>query len=192
MQDNKTDMQLKTEELVALVKAGDSDAFSELARQYEPMLDRICLRYLNDQMSNLEKHMVEQEALLGFLSAVMSYETEKGAFVSFAKTCILNRFRSYRRDLYKDNAFVEALIGDELDGLSDPDGEVPALYERQERERELREKIENELSEFENKVWRLYCFGFSAKEIACKLECSERSVTNAIFRTRKKLRSLLK
>ena len=51
--------------------------------------------------------------------------------------------------------------------------------------------IRNNLSDFEYEVWQLYMSGRSAKEIADRLHTDQKSVSNAIYRIRKKLRSIL-
>ena len=43
----------------------------------------------------------------------------------------------------------------------------------------------------ENEVWSYYVNGYSSREIAMKLNSSEKSIDNAIFRIRRKLKTLL-
>ena len=86
----------------------------------------------------------------------------------------------------------ETLVGDEeMNSFTDPDGEVPKFFEMRESERELDEQIEKTLSQYENEVWAYYVNGLSSKEIAKKLNSSEKSIDNAIFRIRRKLKTLL-
>ena len=78
-----------------------------------------------------------------------------------------------------------------MNSISDPDGEIPRLIELEESERELGEQIERTLSQYENEVWSYYVNGFSSKQIATKLNSNEKSIDNAIFRIRRKLKTLL-
>jgi RNA polymerase sporulation-specific sigma factor len=55
----------------------------------------------------------------------------------------------------------------------------------------LKEQIEKKLSQYENEVWSYYVNGYSSREIATKLGSSEKSIDNAIFRIRRKLKTLL-
>ena len=57
----------------------------------------------------------------------------------------------------------------------------------------LQKKIQSNLSPFENKVWWMYISGLSAKKIAEILEVDGgvKSVNNAIYRIRKKLRAVI-
>jgi RNA polymerase sporulation-specific sigma factor len=97
---------------------------------------------------------------------------------------------SYKRAAAKKSN--ESLIGDEeMNSIFDPDGEVSEFFQRQESERELGEQIEKTLSQYENEVWSYYVNGYSSREIAAKLGSSEKSIDNAIFRIRRKLKTLL-
>ncbi|MBQ5633734.1 MAG: hypothetical protein IIV11_02485 [Clostridia bacterium] len=62
----------------------------------------------------------------------------------------------------------------------------------QERLKSLYAVIRKNLSELEYKVWQLYISGRSAAEIAALLSTDEKSVNNAIYRIRKKLRAVLR
>ena len=52
--------------------------------------------------------------------------------------------------------------------------------------------IKNNLSDYEYRVWHNYMLGKTAREIGDLVGSNEKSVTNAIYRIRKKLRGLLK
>ena len=56
----------------------------------------------------------------------------------------------------------------------------------------LKRDIQENLSPYESRVWWLYVSGMSAADIAKKLDTKDvRSVNNAIYRIRKKLRGVL-
>ena len=61
-----------------------------------------------------------------------------------------------------------------------------------EAERSLLKIIEDNLSELENKVFGMYASGMSASEMAERLDISEKSVSNTVYRIRKKLKAILK
>ncbi len=61
-----------------------------------------------------------------------------------------------------------------------------------ENRRELMEKIIGSLSKFEKKVFNLYITGKSAHEIAEELHRDDKSVSNAIYRMKVKIKGLLK
>ena len=180
------------ENLIDRVISGDSDAFSELVDRYNPLLKKTLNSFATDAMSKEDIEDLNQEALIAFYRAVITYKREKAGveFGLYAKICITNSMISYKRIVAKKSQ--ESLLGDEnIVSISDPDGEVSKLYEMKESERELGEQIEKTLSQYENEVWSYYVNGYSSREIATKLNSSEKSIDNAIFRIRRKLKTLL-
>ena len=185
----------KSEELyklMDLVTQGDSDAFSALVEIYNPMLKKILNAYTTEEMSKEDVEDLSQEELIVFYRAIINFDKEQQnvEFGLYAKICVTNSMISLKRAAAKKSN--EALVGDEeMNSISDPDGEIPKLFEMRESEKELGEQIEKTLSQYENEVWSYYVNGFSSKEIAKKLNSSEKSIDNAIFRIRRKLKTLL-
>lgn len=178
--------------LIDLVISGNSDAFSALVEKYNPMLKKILNSYTTEDMSKEDVEDLSQEELIAFYRAIINFdrEQENVEFGLYAKICVTNSMISYKRAAAKKSN--EALIGDEeINSIHDPDGEVPRFFEMQESERELGEQIEKSLSQYENEVWSYYVNGYSSREIALKLNSSEKSIDNAIFRIRRKLKTLL-
>ena len=52
--------------------------------------------------------------------------------------------------------------------------------------------IRDNLSELEYRVWKMYMSGLTARQIGDSIGKDERSVSNAIYRIRKKLRATLR
>ena len=185
----------KTEEineLIELVVSGDSDAFTKLVEIYNPLLKKILNAYTTEEMSKEDVEDLSQEELIAFYRAIINFDKEQTdvEFGLYAKICITNSMISYKRAAAKKSN--ESLIGDEeMNSITDPEGEVPKFFEMRESERELGQQIEKTLSEYENEVWSYYVNGCSTKEIAIKLNSNEKSIDNAIFRIRKKLKTLL-
>ena len=178
--------------LIDLVISGDSGAFSALVDRYNPMLKKILSSYTTDEMSKEDVEDLGQEELIAFYRAIINFDREQNdvEFGLYAKICVTNSMISYKRAAAKKSN--ESLIGDEeMNSITDPDGEVSEFFQRQESERELGEQIEKTLSQYENEVWSYYVNGYSSKEIATKLNSSEKSIDNAIFRIRRKLKTLL-
>ena len=178
--------------LIDLVIKGDSDAFSSLVEMYNPMLKKILNAYTTEEMSREDIEDLGQEELIAFYRAIISFDREQNSveFGLYAKICVTNSMISLKR--YASKKSNESLIGDEeMNSITDPDGEVPKFFEMRESERELGEQIEKTLSHYENEVWSYYVNGYSSKEIASKLNSSEKSIDNAIFRIRRKLKTLL-
>lgn len=178
--------------LMDLVISGDSQAFSRLVDKYSPMLKKILDSYTTEDMSTEDIEDLGQEELIAFYRAIISFDKEQSGveFGLYAKICITNSMISYKRASAKRRN--EALIGDErMNTILDPEGEVSRFIEMQESERELGAQIERSLSQYENEVWSYYVNGYSTKEIALRLNSSDKSIDNAIFRIRKKLKTLL-
>ena len=182
----------KVYKLIDLVIQGDSDAFSALVETYNPMLKKILNAYTSEEMSKEDVEDLGQEELIAFYRAIINFDREQHdvEFGLYAKICVTNSMISYKRAAAKKSN--ESLIGDEeMNCISDPDGEVSEFFQRQERARELGQQIEKTLSQYENEVWSYYVNGYSSREIAAKLGSNEKSIDNAIFRIRRKLKTLL-
>ena len=99
---------------------------------------------------------------------------------------------SEREDLIslaRKNANVQNSM-DVFSKLEELDRRVKALEE--ERVKALYSVFRDNLSSFEYSVWRLYISGRTAREIGDLVGKDERSINNAIYRIRKKLRVLLR
>jgi RNA polymerase sporulation-specific sigma factor len=192
MGEKSIDNREKLYKLIDLVIAGDSDSFSELVERYNPMLKKILNSYTTEEMSKEDVEDLGQEALIAFYRAIINFDKEQNdvEFGLYAKICVTNSMISLKRAAAKKSN--ESLVGDEeMNSITDPDGEVSKFFEMRESERELGEQIEKTLSAYENEVWSYYVNGYSTKEIAIKLSSSEKSIDNAIFRIRRKLKTLL-
>ena len=88
---------------------------------------------------------------------------------------------------YLHDMAAEGWILDEQIDEEDPSRDVIMREEM----KELNRKIDETLSSFEGRVWRLYVSGCSFREIAADLGKNEKSVENAIFRIKQKLKRLL-
>lgn len=180
--------------LLELVKNGDSQAFSELVEVYDPLLKKLLFLHTTDQMTDEDKEDLGQEELIAFYRAAISFDKNQSGveFGLYAKICITNSMISYKRAARKKSNEIAYAGVDELNSLTDPEGEPSKLFEQKESERILGERIEKTLSHYENEVWGYYVNGYSSKEIASKLGSNEKSIDNAIFRIRRKLKTLLR
>lgn len=180
--------------LIELVVAGDSDAYTALVKMYKPLLTKALNTYTTEEMSKEDIEDLEQEELIAFYRAIITFDRDREGveFGLYAKICITNSMISYRRAAAKKAGRVSLMGEEDLDSISDPDAEISKLVEMRESERMLGEKIEKSLSEYENEVWAYYVNGYSSREISKKLGSNEKSIENAIFRIRRKLKTLLK
>lgn len=185
--------QTGTEELLRRAQAGDEDAFAELYRMYAPLLAAQCRRF-SQTLPSAELEDLNSEAGLAFLGAVRHFRVGEETGVTFgryAQICIQKRLISYLRQRRRHGG-VLPLDANALAGL--PAGEESDPARRileQERYAVLQQLMEEVLSPGEKEVWFRLIAGRTAAEIAKELNRDKRSVENAIFRARRKLRRAL-
>lgn len=181
---------VEVDRLLELAASGDPEAFSTLVRMYEPMLKKALKSYDTEGMSREDIEDLRQEQLVAFYRAIISFrrEQEDVEFGLYARICVVNSMASYKRAMVKRSR--EELIDEEtMNNISDPTAEPPRIVEMRESEEELDRQIERTLSPYENEVWTHHLNGCSTHDIAQMLSSSEKSVDNALFRIRKKLRA---
>ena len=172
------------------VREGSDTAFAELLGRYKPLVESVVRGFSSDELSRADEDDLRQVATVVFYNAILSYDLEQSevSFGLYAKICITNALLSELRAIGRRRAQQ----GGEDRLWTEPVSEEPAkrLLE-EERLRELYTLIRNNLSGFENRVWHLYMAGKTAREIGEIVGRDEKSVSNAIYRIRKKLRSCI-
>ena len=188
---NSNDARLFT--LIKQAKSGDQTAFEELLTLYEPLIQSMVISFCNTEIPVQELEDFWQEATLGFYNAVMSFDLgqDKVRFGLYAKGCIRNKLISLLRTLKRHEKIV--LTDDDSTLVSDgiEDGDLTAGVVERESYMELSRLIRESLSPYENRIWWLYLSGRTAKEIGKLLEKDDKSVQNAIYRIRRKLRDVI-
>ncbi len=179
--------------LILAVRNGDQEAFVTLLERYSPLIDSSVNRFSMDESFSLYREDLRQEASLVFYNSILAYDLEQTEveFGLFAKICIHNALVSQLRALKKRCEEPTEEIPENLSLIQGTDDPSVRILE-QERIKSLYSVIRKNLSDFEYKVWQLYISGRSAAEVAIILSSSEKSITNAIYRIRKKLRALLR
>ena len=175
------------------VSAGDPEAEEALVSEYARLV-RICARpYF---LAGGDSEDLIQEGMLGLLSAIRTFDSEKGVkFSTYAEFCIRRRIFSAIRSASGNkhtplNSYI-SLESPQLDEcntqsayfLRDPEDFVIARESAGEVERLLY----GALSRFESGVLELFLEGMSYKEMAVRLGKPVKSVDNAVQRIRRKL-----
>ena len=170
--------------LIEAAKAGKESAFDELVDKYDALVMSLVVRYAPAGYTDDFK----QEALIGLFNAVMRYDTSQNSvtFGLYAKICIENSMKSQLREISK------RVPVEQIDSETSDYGDPAESFSEKENLRELWKIINENLSGFEKRVWELYLSGETAESIAKTLSKDARSINNALFRIRKKLRSALK
>lgn len=183
-------------ELIKKVKSSNDEesqrAFEALLDRYEPLIKASVSRISEDDLARPFFDDLRQEATLVFFNAILTYDTEQTEveFGLYAKICISNALISQLRSLKK--RATEPLPDKESDDLFVHGSEDPSenILE-QERLKVLYSVIRKNLSAFEYRVWQYYISGRTAREIGILVGKDEKSIANAIYRIRKKLRLAL-
>ena len=166
-----------------MAREGNDDAFSHLVSRFLGMIKALSSQYAQGL---LEPADLAQEGLVALFAAVQSYAADKHAsFSTFAYACIRNRMVSAcRRRLDAE------VISDE-DELSVAETvESPeTVVVQQEEWNHLQERLRKELTVLEYQVLIAHWSGYSYREIAQRLDITEKAVDNALQRLRRKLTS---
>ena len=180
--------------LIVKVRDGDQQAFLELLQKYKPLLKSLVSKFGSDDFTKSLEEDLLQEATLVFYNAILTYDQTQTdvEFGLYARICVSNALVSQMRNINKRR--VEHSTEPESSTLLGFDIDLNPAEDivRQEDLRELYSVIKKNLSNYEYLIWHNYMLGKTAKEIA-KIVCSnDKSVANAIYRIRKKLRTILK
>ena len=179
-------------ELLSLLidaRSGGDAAFSELVKRYSPLISSLVYSFSRG-MCDSDRDEVNQEALLAFSSAVRSYDPLYGnvTFGLYAKNCITNRLISA---VSRRREGPEIVPLPEYDAFLVADDPGKAAADR-ESLAELRKLIRSSLSDYENDVWWSYYDGVPIGKIAEKTGKTRKSVENAVYRIKTKLRRILR
>ena len=171
-------------DLLLLAKNGDEQAFSMLAEKYQPLITAATAKFRRLFDGDvLGSDDVRQEALLAFYRAVMSYDGGKStvSFGLYAKICVNNRIISLLRKARTEKKRAAA-AAQMKESAHTTDRYFPSLDG-------VSEMMDRLLTKYEKKVFSMYLEGKSYKDIALTLGRNEKSVDNALFRAKAKLRS---
>lgn len=179
-------------DLIIGVRNKNQSAFEVLLKSYSPLLDS-CVNFY--AVGNLEKYRDDfrQEANVAFYNSILTYNLEQTnvEFGLYAKICICNALNSQIRISKK---LANETLQDDFEVLNlVDDAESPSSkIMENERLEQLFKIIRSTLSTYEYRIWRLYLSGYSVSEIANQLKTDTKSVSNAVYRIRVKLRSSIK
>ena len=176
----------------SLLQEDGIENLAELYIQFLPLVKSRAAFYAGDP-SEYEDFV--QEASIGFLDAVRSFDAGRSKFPAFAKICIDRKLigclrHASRKGSVPQSAFVNS---DEFDNdyIKDASPDPAKLVIDEDKYLRLLECIEKSLSDFEYGVFRLYVSGFSYDEISHRMNVSRKSVDNAVQRARSKLKNIV-
>ena len=173
--------------VVERARSGDDSAFEVLLNKYNSLLISMARKY--SDMCNTPSRQYDdflQEAKMAFYNSVLTFNEDSGiTFGAYAKICVRNKLVSCVRVLNSKKRQKRS------DSKEDYGSENPqdALIVR-ELEKQLFSHAQDYLSAYEKKVFACYIAGERAKEISLKMSKSEKSVNNAIYRIKAKLKRI--
>ncbi len=181
---------LSDEQLLQLHKEGCQQALEALTDRYMTVA-RLIAKSLCIPSDETPDYI--QEGMLGFLSAVCSYdESRQTKFSTFAYVCIKNRMLSVlRKAAAKGNIPQELMVSYEEQSQSLLSHLTPETQLISERNIDDILCAVEKLSPQEQKVFRLHLTGLSYEEIAEKLSVTVKAVDGTLQRARKKLKKAL-
>ena len=192
------------EELIALLRSGDSQVMDYLLEKYKNLVRS---KAKSMYILGADKEDLIQEGMIGLFKAVRNYDFGRDAsFYTFADLCVSRQMYSAVRasNCQKHlslNTYISLNsppIGENeekmvlTDAVSVGEGSNPEeLFLDKERVEYLEKKIEEELSDLEKEVLDLYLTGMSYSQIAKVLGRDDKSTDNALQRLKAKIRRLL-
>lgn len=177
-------------DLIRRAQSGGQEACDALRRQYAPLVSSMLKQFCVSCRTEQEKVDMAEEAEAVFLNAVSSYDTEQDevSFGLYARICLRNGLVSALRHLeVLRRLSVVSLSEEQLFEWED----VAAGVASDDRFLWLSRLIQDSLSGYEQQVWWAYVAGTPVARIAARLGKDEKSVYNAIYRIRRKLRDRL-
>ncbi|MBQ8374677.1 MAG: sigma-70 family RNA polymerase sigma factor [Clostridia bacterium] len=180
------------EALVKRAQSGDKAAMEELLVRYGDTVRRRARGFF---LAGGETEDLIQEGMIGLYNAIGDYSPEENGaqFKSFAFLCITRRMidavkSSARLKNVPLNNYV-SIFDSDWDLFDDsPEEKMIMLEDR----REFIQKMNRALSDFEFRIIVMYMEGMSCAEICAVTGRTEKSVDNAIQRSKKKLQNLVK
>lgn len=175
------DMELSA--LIHMARERDDEAFSELARRYTPMINKVVSGFLD---SSLRYNEAFSEACFALHRAVLSYDEGMADSVTFglySRICIYRRLCDFTSVAKNKIPIVDYDVE-----LVSAGGNIEQHIVGRERMLEYLTKARKILSDYEYRVFLLYIEGDTTQQIANKLKKSNKSVENAKSRMFKHLR----
>ena len=191
---NNAENTVQLNALISAVKNGDQQAFSLMLEKYNPLLVSLVSKYESDDLTKSLFEDLLQEATLVFYNAILNYDQTQSEveFGLYARICVSNALITQIRLINKRRAeqpaaFLLQSVSKEV-FFEDLEKEIIS----KENIRSIYTLIKANLSNYEYLIWHHFMMGKTAKEIATLVDGNEKSINNAIYRIRKKLRTLLK
>lgn len=172
---------------IEMLKNGDKNAFERIHEEYSPLIKSEVARVMSMAVGyEYDSDDLAQEAGLTLHKAALTYDPEKNTtFGLYAKICIRRRLVSYLRKL----ATAERRKEKERLSVAQTRHSAPEeLMLEIEENSKLKKWLDASLTPLETNVLRLYLEKKHYSEIAKELGITEKSVDNAMYRVKRKIK----
>ena len=187
------------EDLVSAAKSGDNLAMEFLLNKYKNFVRIKAKSYF---LIGADREDIIQEGMIGLYKAVRDFKADKlSSFRAFAELCItrqiitaiktatrqkhipLNQYISLNKPIYDEDSERTLLDVMASQKTSDPE----ELVINQEVSEDIKERIQENLSDLESQVLLSYLEGKSYQEMARDLNRHVKSIDNALQRVKRKI-----
>lgn len=181
----KSSFDFSDNELVALAVSGNAEAFPVLLKRYSHRISEKAKTFCFTQ--GVEADDFYQEGVIGFYSAIFSFDTSKSNnFSSYAMVLTEQAMQRYYNSVNRKKHiplknYVQFEDLTEVESKNPSPEDMILLKEQQ-------NALFDSLSEFELAVAKSYLLGFSRKAIAENLNCELKQIDNAVQRIRQKIK----
>lgn len=189
---------LTDDQLISSFKSGDTKALTELTHRYMKVANTIALK-VGGSFANYSNFIdisdFIQEGMIGFLSAVYSYnEKNTASFRTYAGVCIEHKMISLMKSLNTKKKIPANLcqsLDTEINLVDTALTPEEVLVSKLEVEK-ITSLILKSLSEQEQLVFRLFLVGQSYDEISKNTNLTKKAVDSSLQRARRKLKKEMK
>ncbi len=201
MKDMTNYEQMKDEQLIQRLRGGDRQIMDYIMEKYKNLVrkEANAMYLLGGENDDLI-----QEGMIGLFKAVQDYDVEQEtSFYSFAKLCITRQMysaieASKRKKHSPLNSYISLYDSSEEQGslmetmAAGQESNPEELLVSREYAQLLEMKLEESLSDLENRVLYLHLLGTDYRTIARLLDKSPKTIDNALQRIKGKTEKILR
>ena len=189
-------MEYNDYELVCLAQEGNTNAIDLIYKKYMPII----VKKSKNAIFTIKNHGIEindimQEGYLGLDEAIKSFSQDDGAtFYTFANLCIDRKISNYLRGLSsnRNKLLNEAIfIDDNIENLITDKISIEDEFINNDMREDIMNKLKDNMTVFENRVFDLFLSGYSFSEIANNLNKDVKSIYNTIDRIKHKVKNII-
>lgn len=188
----KDSMDDKLDRLALQVYNGDMEAFDTIDRCIRPQIIRMSYKYVN---AHNDREDVEQDMMEAALRLCFRYEDGLGRYRHYVMRSIrfemFSRLKKYRASISNEYVRKEQAITFEVGDSEDLDMTDPMELLVKEEQLEYLLGDKSVCSPFEQRILRLFKNGWTMDNISKKLKVDRRTVSNSLYRVRRKKEQLV-